>query len=89
MATKQDFLDLEGSRIEMGEIIVTTMHGDVIAARLGPDDTLELTTHGVKIAAELDGEAAPTEVKRKRKLSAAVVAPDAEAAPAAPATVTA
>ena len=82
MATKQDFLDLEGSRFELSEIIVGTAKGDVIVCRCLPGDEIELTEHGKLLAEQLDGEGGGGVKRRKRAALPEVVVPAGAPVPA-------
>lgn len=75
--TKQDFLDLMGSRVEMGEIIVSTLNGDVIVARLYGDDDIVLTPEGERMAAQLESDAGVTDAPRRKKKAPAPDVADA------------
>jgi hypothetical protein len=79
MATKQDLLDLEGSEIVLGEIIVTTPQGPIIAARLLVGDDIELTPLGQSLCDQLDGKVQPSAPLPKRRRTAPVVEAPAEA----------
>lgn len=77
MATLQDFLDLEGARVERGMVIVSTRDGDQAVADILQADELRFSDYGQVLADELDGKSPePLSVKRKRRAAVADGSPD-------------
>jgi hypothetical protein len=79
MATLQDLLELEGTEVFLGELIVQTPQGRQIAGIVlrdgsGGPDTVNLNEYGLGLAAQLDGTAPAdgTALKKRRRAAAPV-----------------